>query len=678
MKIEDMGELQQLAKQEPAEVLAAYQSLWHMLSESEKSSVSALRLLEQLADLSFQLKQWPASQAYWQELCQRKPVARFFNNLGGVYLVQGEVSRAVEQFEQALHLQPDLWSAQLQLALIWLRSRPELAIRHIESLLQTKAEQLIPLASNLFQVALKLIQSKQLALADRYLAVSCHFPNAAPDVYHLHSVLASRAHCAQSQGQTILARDFLSQAVQQSPDPVIYAWTRLNTLPYIYANQAEIEHYRQDYQLGLVHLAETLNTPLNEDSTRLLLSTLRAPFLLAYQGQNDRELMSQIGQIWSGFLARQDKFVHCHHTPGQQRRIQVAFVSSHFYGHSVSLCFAELIKQLAREPDFDVTCIHLRAHSDDHTRDLKAQVQRFIQITGPVSVQELLNLKLDVLIYTDIGMDYQAYQLALHRLAPIQCVLPGHPVTSGLPQIDYYLSSPLCEPDDAQAHYSEKLILLQNELARYPQVKAPGRLWSRSELGLPDDQYVYFCPMTLFKLHPDFDQALLSILEQDPQALIYFCEYQGTELHRLLQKRFQLQMGSLAARIRFLPWLDPERFYSLILQADAVLDSFHFGGGSTSRMVLGLGQALVTWPGQFFRGRISYGCYQRMGLAQYCALNVADYVSQALKLAHDLAYRHDLQKQIQARLPLLFEQLQQTSQLAVFLREAIATHLKKH
>ena len=40
---------------------------------------------------------------------------------------------------------------------------------------------------------------------------------------------------------------------------------------------------------------------------------------------------------------------------------------------------------------------------------------------------------------------------------------------------------------------------------------------------------------------------------------------------------------ALAERIQFLPWLDPERFYSLILQADVVLDSFHFGGGSTSR-----------------------------------------------------------------------------------------------
>ena len=57
-------------------------------------------------------------------------------------------------------------------------------------------------------------------------------------------------------------------------------------------------------------------------------------------------------------------------------------------------------------------------------------------------------------------MDPLMTQLAALRLAPIQCVTWGHPVTSGLPTVDYFLSSELMEPKDGQDHYSERLIRL--------------------------------------------------------------------------------------------------------------------------------------------------------------------------------------------------------------------------
>jgi len=53
-----------------------------------------------------------------------------------------------------------------------------------------------------------------------------------------------------------------------------------------------------------------------------------------------------------------------------------------------------------------------------------------------------------VLLYSEIGMDGVAAQLL--RLAPVQCNNWGHPVTSGFPSLDYFLSSALMEPEDAK------------------------------------------------------------------------------------------------------------------------------------------------------------------------------------------------------------------------------------
>lgn len=53
----------------------------------------------------------------------------------------------------------------------------------------------------------------------------------------------------------------------------------------------------------------------------------------------------------------------------------------------------------------------------------------------------IAELELDVLVYLDIGMEPMSYFLGLARLARAQCVLPGHPVTTGISTIDYFLSS---------------------------------------------------------------------------------------------------------------------------------------------------------------------------------------------------------------------------------------------
>ena len=50
--------------------------------------------------------------------------------------------------------------------------------------------------------------------------------------------------------------------------------------------------------------------------------------------------------------------------------------------------------------------------------------------------------------------------LASLRHAPVQATTWGHPVTSGMSTIDFFLSADEFEPPDADAHYTETLIRL--------------------------------------------------------------------------------------------------------------------------------------------------------------------------------------------------------------------------
>lgn len=634
--------------------------------------------LRGLAELALAQRQFKVALAYWQKLVQLNPSAEHLNNLAAVALEAAEPELAEQSFKQALVRRPDLWQAAYQLGSLLLRLRPAEALDYFRQCLgPLPASQINPLCRLLYDKALALIQQRQISLAQAYLAFCCELPTYLPAgnalSIPLAEIYAARASCLSYSGTQAEVQQCYAQAIRLSDTPLAYRWAQLNALPFIYQSQAELLACREGFWQQLESFREDVLAGISPEQFRALGSVARLPFLLAYQGFNDRELVKSLGQLWSELYRQQGQWLNLAQPLRSKGPIRVGFVSSCFYHHSVTLCFHEAITRLAASEDFEVSCLYLGSRQDHWTEHLRQRVQYFVQLPGQLRAEDLRPLQQDVLIYTDIGMDSRAYQLALHRLAPIQCVLPGHPVTTGLPEMDYYLSGSLSEPEYtlAQSHYTEQLVLIADDLARFSPVSAPQRILSRAELGLPEAKHLYFCPMTLFKFHPDFDQALAEILRRDSQAIIYLARYYQTDLHRLLQERFERLLPDVAGRIRFVPWLDQQALYSLILQADAVLDSFHFGGGSTSRMVLGLGQPYVSWPAEFLRGRISYGCYRRMGLEDRLPDSFEAYVSEALRLGTDADYRQQRQQEIAARAQRLFEFAPVAGELADFLRRVV-------
>jgi protein O-GlcNAc transferase len=94
----------------------------------------------------------------------------------------------------------------------------------------------------------------------------------------------------------------------------------------------------------------------------------------------------------------------------------------------------------------------------------------------------------------------------------------GHPVTTGIPAIDFFISVHDLEPDDADSHYSERLVRLASPPTCYSRPSRPDAPLDRKSLGVPSDATLYLCPQSLFKFHPDFDAALAAILREDPRA----------------------------------------------------------------------------------------------------------------------------------------------------------------
>jgi predicted O-linked N-acetylglucosamine transferase (SPINDLY family) len=262
----------------------------------------------------------------------------------------------------------------------------------------------------------------------------------------------------------------------------------------------------------------------------------------------------------------------------------------------------------------------------------------------------------DVLVFTDVAMHPFPYFLAFSRLAPVQALLVGHPCTSGIPTLDYFLSNVFQDTAEAQAHYTERLVRLPQIVVCVEQAKSPAEPTSRAALGWSEDTRYYVCPMLLQKFHPDFDAVLAELLRRDPQGeVVLFADRSRPLWQTQLEERFAATIPDVADRITFRAFAPTQEFLSVLLAADCVVDPFHFSGGVTTYIAFALGVPVVTFPGEFFRSRMTAGMYWQAGVTDCIARSPEHFVELALAFAADPAMRAAVRSKIVAAHPKLFD-----------------------
>jgi protein O-GlcNAc transferase len=126
-------------------------------------------------------------------------------------------------------------------------------------------------------------------------------------------------------------------------------------------------------------------------------------------------------------------------------------------------------------------------------------------------------------------------------------------------------------------------------------------------------------------------------------------------LDDLLRRRIAQVGPEVVGHIRFLRQMPLADFLSLVTVSDVMLDPLHYSGGNTSLEAFALGTPIVTWPGEFMRGRHTHGFYKLMDLDDCVASDHEDYVEIALRLGRDKDFRRHVTRRVLDRVPALFE-----------------------
>jgi predicted O-linked N-acetylglucosamine transferase (SPINDLY family) len=127
----------------------------------------------------------------------------------------------------------------------------------------------------------------------------------------------------------------------------------------------------------------------------------------------------------------------------------------------------------------------------------------------------------------------------------------------------------------------------------------------------------------------------------------------------------------VADRIRFVPAMPLPDFFALQRQADALLDTFHFGGGCSSYEALSAGAPVVTLPGASMRARVTLGWYELLGERSWIARDANEFVELAYRLANDRDAREASRRRIEERLGALVENDAVVRELERFVERAV-------
>ncbi len=328
--------------------------------------------------------------------------------------------------------------------------------------------------------------------------------------------------------------------------------------------------------------------------------------------------------------------------------------------HSIGKTTRGLIEKLSRER-FEVYALRITPSADDEmTRLICASADHEVALDPDIPPRRVNRLPPWASTYCSTrtsAWSPKSFFLAFARLAPVQCVSFGHPDTTGIPSMDYFVSNHLYETPAADSHYSERLFLLHDlpTLAYYyrPTRRAPVR---REDFGLPAGATLYLCPQTLFKVHPDFDDLIRGILTRDPLGVVVFIQGSFEQWAEMLRQRFAPDdAGGCRAGNLHSQHGSRHLVLELLAVADVILDPVHFNGMNSSLESFAVGTPVVTLPTLLQRGRHTQAMYRRMGIVDCIARNGEDYIDIAVRLGTDRAHAREVRERILARNGVLFE-----------------------
>jgi predicted O-linked N-acetylglucosamine transferase (SPINDLY family) len=321
---------------------------------------------------------------------------------------------------------------------------------------------------------------------------------------------------------------------------------------------------------------------------------------------------------------------------GRHERLRVGYFSADFRGHATAVLTTELFETHDRSR-LELTAFAFGAATGDESRArIAAAFDRFLDVRES-SDEEIARLARNLEI--DVAVDLNGFtrggrpKIFALRAAPIQVSYLGYLGTLSAGYMDYLIADETIIPAAQRRHYAEKVVYLPSYQVNDTKRRIAPKRFSREELGLPPQAFVFCCFNSTYKITPQTFDSWMRVLVRVPGSVLHLLGG-STALQDNLRREAQAR-GVAAERIVFGARLPAPEYLARYRSADLFLDTLPYNAGTTASDALWAGLPVLTLRGEAFAGRIGASLLQAIGLPELIAGTEEQYETLAIELARE-------------------------------------------
>lgn len=362
--------------------------------------------------------------------------------------------------------------------------------------------------------------------------------------------------------------------------------------------------------------------------------------LVGYELEPARERYEEACRFGEKFSkARYERWRDSVLSPNPERELRIGFISPDFCRHAVSYFIEPLLEQW-KQRNLNITLYAAGKVRDDYSNRLKDKVNQWRDIqhaNDEQVVQQIRQDEIDILI--DLAGHTAGNRLPIftHKPAPIQATYLGYYGTTGLNQIDYWISDHTLHPDN----------LIENDLSSESHWRLPRAYVSYRPL----DESPEVAPLPLLErkipMFGSFNQSRkitlrtaknwMKVLTTIPNAHLYLKSKnlgEKSEAERIQRLFGELGLGENRLHLEghspnVATHLDRYR------NIDIALDTFPYTGCTTTADALWMGVPVLTVAGESMVSRQAAAVVEGAGHPEWICQNSDEMASKAQNLLRD-------------------------------------------
>jgi len=568
----------------------------------------------QVGNANYALGRYEAAAAAYLRSQELEPQADTANNLGNTYAQLNRLFDAVQAFEAAVKLNPEMIPAYINLGQAQLTRK-----KYLEAM-----NALMPALSRNPRHAKgqALLSETLFAMGNFESAADCYARavESSPDDVDLRTAFGVALTRV---GRFKQAAEQYTLALQQRPDdPILY-----NNLGEVHRSRGQITE-----SLFCFYKALELKPDVPETHSNMILT-------MQYDASVSSEQLFNEGRFWAErHTAGITRLPAPQRNHDPERKLRVGFVSADLGRHPVGRFLEPVLKH--RDPALTETYVYSTGLVDDEqTTQLRVLSDHWlaaVELSNDELAERIRADEIDILI--DLAGHTAEHRLLMFaaKPAPVQASWAGFSGTTGVKEIDYVIADRWVVPKDEERYFTERVVRLPNCYVPYtpPLPDVPV-----APLPAATNRFITFgCFNNLAKVTPQVVQLWAEVLRAVPNSRLFLkTRALGDEaIREAVTTKFGEHLIA-PERLRLEGAAPRSELLAAYGEVDIGLDPFPFNGGITTLESLWQGVPVVSLRGNRFVGHATESFLQNAKLGDWVAPTRADYLSIAQAKAGDFS-----------------------------------------